>query len=683
MGFQKMRKNGFVPVYSIMENDILNEYMFRILIFSFAVIIILTGWSQEVFAKKYSKGTFLYNSQTSEYFYVKPQNGKEVLLGTNEQLSESIRSISQKVNPKNVLRVPIKSFSFYSKGTDSDDDGLSDEFENFIGTHALKNDSDGDGYADKHELLNAYSPLSKQKKKIAYHKKPFLVFKSGLFFSSTKSKGILYVNPSNSRFVFFENTELFGEFIKKNAKPMPIQSLAKTSAPPVIVSPVAKPSESPVITPSPTLSPSPSPIPSVSPKPTPSLTPTPSSTPVVAPSPTPIVISTPSPIPVVTPSPSPTPTLSPVFTPSPIITPQPTPSPTPLVIDDTEPVRDESKIECDTSADQFRETGIMKCGHILWKLSSQNAKLFTSDPRGYFMKYDDLYYFYKDFMGGHEPWQEMITILEDPKLSYPATANYTDSVINVTPLFVKEQFVYLANMPSKPLNPSFMHEVGHIFGLSSSNKNAYIWKDLSEEHANMVGILPYLMVHDGQFKMAVDFWCRNKLKTAWPCNAYFKNFEDYPEWLGANKDLEEYQKNKETFDTLFINPPSNQSIHKRGGKFQTMLTTLYSEFKQQGKEKEFYEAYKKTQQFYIVHETYFSESVKFNLFLDKPNVIIKKMNIYLLLLSLYSKTNLLDRFEKDWRFPILPETKDAYTKIGEKLFSDQAILDGMKEYLNK
>gem|GEM_PF-5589368 len=662
--------------------------MFRILIFSFAVIIILTGWSQEVFAKKYSKGTFLYNSQTSEYFYVKPQNGKEVLLGTNEQLTESIQPISQKVNPKNVLRIPIKSFSFYTKGTDSDNDGLSDGFENFIGTHALKNDSDGDGYADKHELLNAYSPLSKQKKKIVYHKKPFLVFKSGLFFSSTKSKGILYVNPSNSRFVFFENTELFGKFIKKNAKPMPIQSLAKTSAPPVIVSPVAKPSESPVITPSPTLSPSPSPIPSVSPKPTPSLTPTPSSTPVVAPSPTPIVISTPSPIPVVTPLPSPTPTPSPspVLTPSPIITPAPTPqpTPTPLVVDDTEPLRDESKIECDTSVDQFRETGIMKCGHLLWKLSTENAKLFKEDPRGYFMKYDDLYYFYKDFMGGHEPWQEMITILEDPKLPYPATANYADSVINVTPLFVKEQFVYLAQMPSKPLNPSFMHEIGHIFGLSSKNKNAYIWKDLDEGHANMVGILPYLMAYDGKFKLTVDFWCRNKLKIEWPCNAYFKNFEDYPLWLGANKDLEEYQKEKETFGTLFINPPQDQSLHERGGKFQTMLTTLYSEFKQRGEGVKFYEAYEKTQQFYIVQSALLPDQwKKSDSWYDDSSTTIKKMNTYLLLLSVYSKTDVLDRFEKDWRFPILPETKNAYTKMSEKSFADQAILDGIQEFLKK
>lgn len=49
---------------------------------------------------------------------------------------------------------------------DSDGDGLFDEIEVLIGSDINNEDSDNDGYSDKEELVNSYSPTSKEKNKV-------------------------------------------------------------------------------------------------------------------------------------------------------------------------------------------------------------------------------------------------------------------------------------------------------------------------------------------------------------------------------------------------------------------------------------------------------------------------------------------------------------------------------------
>lgn len=342
---------------------------------------------------------------------------------------------------------------------------------------------------------------------------------------------------------------------------------------------------------------------------------------------------------------------------------------------------DESKLYCNSSAESFKQTGKIQCGRIAWELTPQIAGGFVGDPRPFLMKYDALYQFYKDFMGGHEPPQGKITIRENPSNPYPADANWQDSVIRTNTGFAQDQFVYLANHDLQPYAPSFMHELGHIFGLTSPSKHAFIWKDFVEGNANFIGILPYLMAYDGSFTMGVDFWCRNKLKVAWPCNGTFSDFEMYPEWLGANKDLEEYERDKETFSMLFIRPPLDQNVYERGGKFMTMITTLYTEWKKAGKGRRFWDAYRKTQQFYTTWRTLLPTEWKNDADTDMPSDTILKMNTYLLLLSGYAGENVLNVFESRWRFPILQKTKDAYARIVAAGSTDSAVREQLELYL--
>lgn len=342
---------------------------------------------------------------------------------------------------------------------------------------------------------------------------------------------------------------------------------------------------------------------------------------------------------------------------------------------------DESKLYCNASAESFKQTGKIQCGRIAWELTPQVAGGFVGDPRPFLMKYDALYQFYKDFMGGHEPPQGKITIRENPSNPYPADANWQDSVIRTNTGFAQDQFVYLGNHDLQPYAPSFMHELGHIFGLTSPSKHAFIWKDFVEGNANFIGILPYLMNYDDFFTMGVDFWCRNKLKVAWPCDGTFSDFEMYPEWLGANKDLEEYERDKETFSTLFIRPPTDQNVYERGGKFMTMITTLYTEWKKVGKERKFWDAYRKTQQFYTTWRTLLPTEWKNDADTDMPSDTTLKMNTYLLLLSGYAGENVLNVFESRWRFPILQKTKDAYARIVAAGSTDSAVREQLELYL--
>ncbi|MBI4272818.1 hypothetical protein HY621_03125 [Candidatus Uhrbacteria bacterium] len=338
---------------------------------------------------------------------------------------------------------------------------------------------------------------------------------------------------------------------------------------------------------------------------------------------------------------------------------------------------------CDATVETFKATGKIRCGRIQWDITPKSAQVFNGDPREYLMKYDEFYGFLKDFMGGYEPKQGKLILRENPNNEYPADANWWDSVIRMDTAFTVNHVVSLGNFPVKTFSPSLMHEMGHIFGLGPEIRPAYMWKDLTEGHANMVGILPYMMAYDGKFKLISDFWCTNKLRKNYPCPDYFTNFEDYPEWLGANKDLEKYVKNGETFSTLFIDPPKDQGLHQRGGKFMTMLTTLYSEFKKQGKGSQFYEGYKNAQQFYIKNPTVFPLTwIHGDPDFDIAPDIILRANTYLLLLSSYVKADLLTPFEARWRTPILGKTKEAFVAVEKGNFSENSIRASLKVFFD-
>lgn len=526
-----------------------------------------------------------------EAWYVRSDKAERIYLGNPASAFNIMRTIGVGINNINIEKIPIFLDDVIS-GIDADNDGLSNDLEDAIGTDPQKADSDGDGYADGNEIKNNYSPFGPGKIPID------LVFSrkhAGKIFVATERHGeAWYVNPSNAKRYFLGRPADAFAVMRRVGVGITNNDLNTIKESGMYDEQRQESTE-------------------------------PSNPEVTAPSKPETVITFPV-------------------------------LPSAKMVDPSRPLL------CNASAEAFKKSGQITCGHIEWKLIPETAAMFTGDPRPYLMEYDDFYLYLKDYMAGHEPNGKKITIQEIPTNDWPADSDWQRSVIHTNTPFARDQFVFIANTGVQALAPSFMHEVGHIFGLSSSVRNAYIWKDFVEADANLVGIVPYMMAYDGSFQLMVDFWCRNNLARDWPCDGYFTNFEDYPQWLGANDDLKKYEQRHETFDTLFVTPPADQNVYERGGKFQTMLTTLYSDWKKaHGSGAQFFQAFKNSQQFYIKNADAFPQSWLQDTALESRGQTLGKVNFYIYLLSVYLQTDLSPQFET-WRIPILSETKAAIAK---------------------
>lgn len=131
-------------------------------------------------------------------FYINPITKKYHYLGRPNDAFDVMREQGVGISNSNLEKIPVGLDNL--SGPDSDNDGLSDLFEDAIGTDKNKADSDGDGYGDKEELSNNFNP------------KGIGAIKYDLGFSNThKGKIFLqvegegeawYINPSNGKRYF-------------------------------------------------------------------------------------------------------------------------------------------------------------------------------------------------------------------------------------------------------------------------------------------------------------------------------------------------------------------------------------------------------------------------------------------------------------------------------------------------
>ena len=82
---------------------------------------------------------------------------KDFLSSANANIYGLIIKLGTGVKETDLFKIPVADANIDS-GKDSDNDGLSDEFEKAIGTDLNKADTDGDGYSDKAEILGGYNP---------------------------------------------------------------------------------------------------------------------------------------------------------------------------------------------------------------------------------------------------------------------------------------------------------------------------------------------------------------------------------------------------------------------------------------------------------------------------------------------------------------------------------------------
>ncbi|OGY82238.1 MAG: hypothetical protein A3E60_00085 [Candidatus Kerfeldbacteria bacterium RIFCSPHIGHO2_12_FULL_42_13] len=112
--------------------------------------------------------TNLYNSlrgkiilrveKDGEAYYINPAKQTLHYLGRASDAFRIMREQGIGITNKDIAKIPISLSNL--AGEDQDKDGLTDEFEDAIGTNENTKDTDKDGFADKTELQNNYSPIA-------------------------------------------------------------------------------------------------------------------------------------------------------------------------------------------------------------------------------------------------------------------------------------------------------------------------------------------------------------------------------------------------------------------------------------------------------------------------------------------------------------------------------------------
>lgn len=145
-------------------------------------------------------------------FYVNPLSQKIFSLGNPKEAFNIIRQESIGISNSNLEKIPLAYIEI--DGADNDEDGLIDSFEEAIGSDPNKSDSDGDGYDDKTEIINGYSPLIKGDE--LNKDNEFINKNLGKIFLQVESKGeAWYINPKDSKRYFLARPEHAYQIMKK------------------------------------------------------------------------------------------------------------------------------------------------------------------------------------------------------------------------------------------------------------------------------------------------------------------------------------------------------------------------------------------------------------------------------------------------------------------------------------
>lgn len=94
--------------------------------------------------------------QNGEAWYVLPSSYERVSLGRPADAFRVMRELGLGIRKADLSALPPAFFAV--AGADTDSDGLADSFEEALGTDPERADTDGDGYQDKEELQQNYSP---------------------------------------------------------------------------------------------------------------------------------------------------------------------------------------------------------------------------------------------------------------------------------------------------------------------------------------------------------------------------------------------------------------------------------------------------------------------------------------------------------------------------------------------
>lgn len=166
--------------------------IFQLLITS--LIIIIFPFNTKA-ALNNSGKIFLQVEQNGEAWYANPADGDLYYLGRPADAFNIMKQFGLGISDANLNLIPIGIIP--SSATDSDQDGLSDELENLIGTKSTSPDSDNDDFSDKAEIENWHNPVGagKLKSNEALAEK----LKGKILIQVEKKGAGWYINPSDAK----------------------------------------------------------------------------------------------------------------------------------------------------------------------------------------------------------------------------------------------------------------------------------------------------------------------------------------------------------------------------------------------------------------------------------------------------------------------------------------------------
>lgn len=136
--------------------------------------------------------------KNGEAWYIYPKNTEKIYLGRPQEAFEIMRFYSTGITNSDLNKIPVAANNL--AGPDTDNDGLSDIFEDAIGTNKNNPDSDNDGYDDRSEALNNYNPNGGGTINID---ETFAKEHYGKIFLQTENNGeAWYINPADGKRYF-------------------------------------------------------------------------------------------------------------------------------------------------------------------------------------------------------------------------------------------------------------------------------------------------------------------------------------------------------------------------------------------------------------------------------------------------------------------------------------------------